>query len=132
MLTCTDPDRIDSAAFRQTWAARVRCDWAEKRKAKALDRFWLLGGWGGHRKKLQPGELGPRQEELLSYLIGLAPVGSTIEVNRKQLLQDLGFSEPKSFYSALNKLIGGKYVKRISPGNAGTTGILVVLKRGGL
>ena len=73
--------------------------------------------------------IGPRQEELLSYLTGLAPVGETIEVPIKHVMADLNFGCRFTFYQRLNKLIQHRFVRRIACGCNQTTGVLVVLRR---
>jgi len=92
-----------------------------------------LGKRGGARVKLKPGEIGPRQEELLSYFIGLGPVGTPVEMARKTLMQDLGWLDFSSFFHSVNKLIQAGYIRRIACSDrTGTTGLFVVLKRGSL
>lgn len=69
-----------------------------------------------------------RMEEVLSYLIGLAPVGHLFEYPRAYAMADLGICE-WTFYVYLRELIDRKYVKRFSCGSRGSTGVLVVLRR---
>jgi len=75
--------------------------------------------------------LGLRQEELLSYLTGLGPVGSPVEISRDVLEADLGFQSRYAFYSVLNRLIAKGFVRRVCTSLywRRTTGVLVVLKR---
>lgn len=73
--------------------------------------------------------LGPRQEELLSYLTGLAPVGETIETPIRHVMEDLSFGCRFTFYQRLNALIRNGCVRRIACGARQTTGVLVVLRR---
>ena len=70
--------------------------------------------------------LAARTEELLSYLIGLGPVGQEIEFQRNHVRQDLRMS---NFYKHLNILIAAGYVRRLYCGYRGTSGLLVVLRR---
>lgn len=109
--------------------AFVRRVWKKRSEWK---RIFFSHSHGGYRKALRPDELGPRQEELLSYLIGLGPVGTPIEVDAKILMRDLGFSARAPYYVALQRLIARKHVLRLRNGSAGSTGLLVVLGRGGL
>lgn len=90
-----------------------------------------FGSWGGKRAKLRPEELGPRQEEVLSYLIGLAPIGTPVEISRRTLMLDLGFNNPQPYYQAMAKLIAYGFIRRIGCGRGGTTGVFVVLRRFG-
>lgn len=69
-----------------------------------------------------------RLEEVLSYLIGLAPVGQLFEIPRAYAMADLGICE-WTFYVYLRELINQRYVKRFSCGASGSTGVLVVLRR---
>ncbi|GAA4108692.1 hypothetical protein ACFFTN_01295 [Aminobacter aganoensis] len=71
----------------------------------------------------------PCGEILLSYLTGLAPVGNLIEIPRKHVAADLGYRAYGTFHSYLNQLIARGYVRRVACGNAGSTGLLVVLRR---
>lgn len=73
--------------------------------------------------------IGPRQEELLSYLTGLAPVGEPIEVPLRHVMEDLRFTCKFTYYQRLNKLIQHRLVRRIACGCNQTTGVLVVLRR---
>lgn len=73
--------------------------------------------------------LGPRQEELLSYLQGLAPVGRPFEFRRCEVMRDLGFNAERVLYQALRKLIDKGYVERLCAGHSGGTGKLRVLRR---
>lgn len=73
--------------------------------------------------------LGPRQEELLSYMQGLAPVGEPIEVPIRHVMADLQFRCRATFYQRLNQLIQHRLVRRIACGCNQTTGVLVVLRR---
>lgn len=72
--------------------------------------------------------LGPRQEELLSYLQGLAPLGDAFDFRRAQALVDLGFSADGILYRALRKLIRKGFVERLGTGQAGPKGRLRVLR----
>lgn len=69
-----------------------------------------------------------RLEEVLSYLIGLAPVGQLFEYPRAYAMADLRICE-WTFYIYLGELIRRNYVKRFSCGRCGSTGVLVVLRR---
>lgn len=68
-------------------------------------------------------------EVMLSYLIGLAPVGATIEPSLDTLSSDLGYNQKASIYRLLSELISGGYVKRIATGRNGSIGVLLVKKR---
>lgn len=48
--------------------------------------------------------IGPRQEELLSYLQGLAPVGQPFEFRRHETVADLGFGTVRSVYEQIKNL----------------------------
>lgn len=72
--------------------------------------------------------LGPRQEELLSYLQGLAPLGDAFEFRRAQALVDLGFNSDSILYRALRQLIRKGFVQRLGAGQSGPKGRLRVLR----
>lgn len=69
------------------------------------------------------------QATVLSYFTGLGPVGTPVEISIRDLSDDLGFRNPRSFYTHLTSLIVGGFVRRLSGGTGGSTGALVVLKR---
>lgn len=73
--------------------------------------------------------LGPRQEELLSYLQGLAPVGQPFEFRRGQVAGDLGFNADGVLYEALRKLVARGFVERLGAGQSAARGRLRVLRR---
>lgn len=73
--------------------------------------------------------LGPRQEELLSYLQGLAPVGDMFEFRRAEVATDLGFRTDEILYEALRKLVSKGFVERLHAGHVGEKGRLKVLRR---
>lgn len=68
-------------------------------------------------------------EVLLSYLTGLGPVGTNIEVRRADLLADLGYRQKNSFYRILNEVIAAGCVAKLACGSVGSTDLLVVKKR---
>jgi hypothetical protein len=72
---------------------------------------------------------GPRQEELLSYLQGLAPVGQPIEFRCAQVARDLGLHENGVVYMALRKLIAKGFVERLDGEQSGAKGWLRVRRR---
>ncbi len=121
MLTRTDPDRI-----------RLECLEEENRQLrKLLQNAEDFGRWGGRRNKKRGDELGPRQEEVLSYLIGLGPVGSMVRFSRDVLMADLRINTFQGYYSSINSLLGLGYIRRISSGYRSDS-TFIVLKRGGL
>lgn len=69
------------------------------------------------------------QATLLSYLTGLGPVGSPVEVGIGDLAADLGYKNHRSFYTHLSSLMGRGFVMRLTPGYRGRTGVLAVKKR---
>lgn len=73
--------------------------------------------------------LGPRQEELLSYLQGLAPVGRPFEFRRGEAARDLHLKTDGVLYEALRKLIAKGFVERLRAGQSGVKGKLRVLRR---
>lgn len=94
----------------------------------AGERFRDEGAVGcGHG--LPEGRLGPRQEELLSYLQGLAPVGQEFMLRRAEAMADLGFGADVVFYRALRKLIHAGFVSRLGTGRSHVNGRLKVLRR---
>lgn len=88
-------------------------------------RVARLPGGTGSRKS----GLGPRQEELLSYLQGLAPVGESFVLRRAEAMADLNFSANVVFYRALRKLIHAGCVTRLEVGRSHANGHLRVLRR---
>jgi hypothetical protein len=77
--------------------------------------------------------MGPRQEELLSYLQGLAPVGETFEAPIVWPLHDLGFRNRSAVRNLIGKLIAQRCIRRIATSarnySTGSMGVLMVLKR---
>lgn len=73
--------------------------------------------------------LGPRQEELLSYLQGLAPVGQPFEFRCATTARDLGLHEHGVVYVALRKLIAKGFVERLECDRSGAKGRLRILRR---
>jgi hypothetical protein len=73
--------------------------------------------------------MGPRQEELLSYFQGLAPVGETIEVPLAWIAQDLGFNTRSAVRNLMADLISKRAIHKVAVGARATSGVLVVLKR---
>lgn len=56
--------------------------------------------------------LGPRQEELLSWLQGIAPVGEEFVFMREHCSADLGFDGSRVIYEHLNRLELMGYIRR--------------------
>jgi hypothetical protein len=73
--------------------------------------------------------LTPPSEVMLSYLTGLAPVGTLFEPKLSQLMADLGYRQKVSIYRCLNELIRSNCVRKIACGANGTIGVLVVTRR---
>jgi hypothetical protein len=73
--------------------------------------------------------LTPPSEVLLSYLTGLAPVGTLFEPTLGQLMADLGYRQKVSIYRCLGELMRGGCVKKIACGANGTIGVLMVARR---
>lgn len=73
--------------------------------------------------------MGPRQEELLSYFQGLAPVGQTVEVPLAWIAQDLGFNNRSAIRNLIADLISQRVIHKVAVGALASTGVLVVLKR---
>lgn len=72
---------------------------------------------------------GPRTEEFLSYLAGLAPIGQTFELCQKDMCADMGWQRKQTFYFHLNRLLALRAVRRVACGNRGSGGVLQVLRR---
>lgn len=72
-----------------------------------------------------------RQEELLSYLVGLAPIGREFHCQRKDALKDLGWRHPTYFSKDIKSLAIAKAIRIIEGGieNRNRQMLLVVLKR---
>ena len=70
----------------------------------------------------------PRQAEILSYFQGLAPVGSAIELRRKEAMADLGITA-RVLYDRIDKLTGRGFVGRPPLDNLPKRRAIVVLKR---
>ncbi len=84
---------------------------------------------GGDRRSVARYGLTARQEEALSYLIGLAPVGESFEVHIDTICADLGFKARFTWYQRLNPLVHAGYVRKVACGVGGTCGVLMVLRR---
>lgn len=69
-----------------------------------------------------------RQAEVLSYLVGLAPVGQPISVNHKTIKADLGM-EHGLFYCFVRRLKNKAAVETVIPGRGATPCTMRVLKR---
>jgi len=72
-----------------------------------------------------------RQEELLSYLTGLAPVGIEFFCRRSDAVKDLGLRLPDYFSKDIRSLSIAKAIRLIAGGveNRNKPVLLVVLKR---
>ncbi|TIV83804.1 MAG: hypothetical protein E5V64_06465 [Mesorhizobium sp.] len=73
--------------------------------------------------------MGPRQEELLSYFQGLAPVGQPVEVPLAWIAQDLGFNTRQAIRNLIADLISHRAIHKVAVGALASSGVLVVLKR---
>lgn len=73
--------------------------------------------------------LGPRQEELLSYLTGMAPVGEPFRFAPKHIMKDLGFNNRETTYRLLWRLCDQGCVERVDYGDARWPGRVRVLRR---
>jgi hypothetical protein len=73
--------------------------------------------------------IGPRQQELLSYLQGLAPVGETIEIPLAWIAADLGFRNRSAIRNLIAKLICHRLIHKVASGQRSSCGLLQVLKR---
>ena len=73
--------------------------------------------------------MGPRQEELLSYFQGLAPVGEMFEVPCAWIAADLGFNTRTAICNRIADLISQGMVRRIAVGACASTGLLMVIRR---
>lgn len=65
----------------------------------------------------------PRAEELLSYLIGLGPVGETVFADPKWIAADLGIDKRPHRAQLYARLVRAGCVRRLSPH------VFIVLKR---
>lgn len=71
----------------------------------------------------------PRQEEVLSYLMGLSPVGVPFELALGPAVEDLGFNTRQALNNAIAKLVDRGIVRRHTVGKRNRNGTLTVLKR---
>lgn len=55
-----------------------------------------------------------RQEMILSYLVGLAPIGQAFGCERRHAVSDLGINAPGVFNHAVNRLVdvGAVFIER--------------------
>lgn len=65
---------------------------------------------------------------ILSYLSGIAPIGTPIRVRREQISRDCEFGCVRAFHNRLNDLIARGLVRRIASGSRREPGALIVLK----
>lgn len=86
------------------------------------------GSYRKHRHS-DDGDLTPKQEVLLSYLMGLAPVGEPVEIDRDTLMSDLEIVNRFSYYQHLHALLVSGFIRRVQRGRQGITGIFVVVRR---
>lgn len=77
-------------------------------------------------------QIGPRSEELLSYLIGLAPVGTEFILHLPTVMADLEFTNKTTFYNRLTPLINKGLVKKSGSSRIGKYSLYVVSNRNGL
>jgi len=70
----------------------------------------------------------PRQAEILSYIQGLAPAGTPIELCRKQIMADLSITA-RVLYDRLDKLVQRGFLARRPHENLPKRRAIVVLKR---
>jgi hypothetical protein len=70
----------------------------------------------------------PIDEETLSYLTGLAPVGEPLEVPMEWVKADLGFRCRQTWYLRINALIAEGCVRRLECGSAKSTGVFIVTR----
>jgi len=70
-----------------------------------------------------------RQEEVLSYLCGLAPLGETFQVKHRWLATDFGRMHHSNFYQLVKKLVKKGAVEIIAKGIGSSPSFLRVLKR---
>jgi len=73
--------------------------------------------------------ISPRQEEVLSYLCGLAPIGEPVQVISKWLHVDLPRMDQKNFCQFVRKLIRKGAIEVAVHGAGATPSVLRVLKR---
>ncbi|CAN7492133.1 hypothetical protein LJR231_003442 [Phyllobacterium sp. LjRoot231] len=77
--------------------------------------------------------LSAREEDILSYLTGLGPVGSVIDVDRDTLYSDLGFIHPdpesrrRAAWRHIASLTKGKWIQLVASG--WHTSSYIVLRR---
>jgi hypothetical protein len=70
-----------------------------------------------------------RQEEILSYLVGLAPIGEPIQVPHKWLETDFPGLDHSSFAQFIRRLLKRGAVEMSIKGTGATPSVLRVLKR---
>jgi hypothetical protein len=70
-----------------------------------------------------------RQEEVLSWLCGMAPIGETFAYERQHAAVDLGMNNPSVFNHAVNRLADVGAVAVESRGLHGIPSRMTVLKR---
>lgn len=73
--------------------------------------------------------LGPRQEEVLSWLQGRRPVGETVELRIEDIRRDLGFQFREMVYRCLARLTVKGFIERVSYGDRGDKGSVRVTRR---
>lgn len=70
-----------------------------------------------------------RQEEILSWLVGMAPLGRTFAYERRHAAADLGISNPSIFNHDLHRLADVGAVRVESKGLHGIPSQICVMKR---
>lgn len=70
-----------------------------------------------------------RQEQILSWLVGMAPLGQTFAYERRHAAADLGISNPSVFNHDLNRLSDVGAVRIESKGLHGIPSQICVMKR---
>jgi hypothetical protein len=70
-----------------------------------------------------------REEELLSYLVGLAPVGQEVQCRRIHVLADLEITHPAYFSRDIKSLVIAKAIKVLGGGASYQPLALIVLQR---
>lgn len=73
--------------------------------------------------------ISPRQEEVLSYLCGLAPVGEPIQVRNKWLVTDFANMHHTNFCIVVRRLVRKGAVEVLVKGTGSTPSVLRVVKR---
>lgn len=70
-----------------------------------------------------------KQEEMLSYLVGMAPVGQPFQVRHKWITQDFNWMDHSNFCQTVRRLMAEGCVERLTAGSACEPSWYRVLKR---